>query len=173
MNDIPFYENMDGIQVIAHTRGGGELGNQWHAAGKQEKRQNVFDDFIAAAEHLIQKKYTDPQHLVISGGSNGGTLVSVVANQRPDLFALVNCRVPVTDMLRYQKFTAGIKWADEYGNSENEGTVDYLLKYSPLHNIKAQKYPTILLNTGDHDDRVVPLHSYKYMATLQYIAGQV
>lgn len=108
--------------------------------------------------------YTDPKHLVISGGSNGGTLVSVVANQRPELFALVQCRVPVTDMLRYQKFTTGSAWIDEYGSSDDKGVVDYLLKYSPYNNIKPQHYPMIFTKTGDHDDRVVPSHAYKYMA---------
>jgi prolyl oligopeptidase len=115
---------------------------------------------------LINSGYTDPKHLVISGGSNGGTLVSVVANQRPDLFALVQCRVPVTDMLRYQIFTAGKAWVEEYGSSDVKGAVDYLLKYSPLHNVKAQHYPFMYIKTGDHDDRVVPSHSLKYAAEL-------
>lgn len=133
----------------------------------------MFDDFIGAAEYLISKKYTDPDHIVISGESNGGTLMSVVVNQRPDLFAVAKIGVPVTDMLRYQKFTAGAKWVDEYGSSDDTGTIDYLLKYSPLHNVKAQKYPLVYLQTGDHDDRVVPLHSYKLAATLQEVAGGV
>lgn len=136
-SDIFFYKNMQALHIIAHIRGGGENGKQWHEQAKKEHRQNAFDDFEAAAEYIIRMNYTDPKHLVISGGSNGGTLVSVVANQRPDLFALVQCRVPVTDMLRYQKFTAGSAWIDEYGSSDDKGTVDYLLKYSPLHNVKA------------------------------------
>ena len=152
-------------------RGGGEFGEQWHEQGMLEKKQNVFDDFIAAAEYLIENKYTDADHMTINGGSNGGTLVTACANQRPDLFAAVIGQVPVTDMLRFQKFTCGYQWCSDYGNAEKEGGIDYLIKYSPLHNVKAVKYPAVLVTTADHDDRVVPLHTFKYVAELQHQAG--
>jgi prolyl oligopeptidase len=131
-----FLNNMDGMYVIAHIRGGGEYGDDWWEQGKKEKKQNSFDDFIAAAEYLIEKGYTDSKHLLISGRSNGGQLVAAVTNQRPDLFALVQVNVPVTDMLRYHHFSAGVNWMDEYGYVDEDGAIDYLLKYSPLHTVK-------------------------------------
>ena len=159
--------NFNGMYVVANIRGGGEFGENWHLAGSKLKKQNSIDDFIAAAEYLIHKGYTDPKHLSIQGGSNGGTLVTACANQRPELFAAVVGEVPVTDMLRFHKFTVGQAWITEYGNPSDLNDVETILKWSPLHNIKKSvKYPAMLIVTGDHDDRVVPSHSYKYMAQL-------
>ena len=157
---------------IANVRGGGEFGKEWHAQGIRDKKQNVIDDFIAAAEYLIDNKYTDANHLTLNGASNGGMLVTACANQRPDLFAAVVAEVPVTDMLRFQKFTCGVQWSTDYGNADKKGDCDFLIKYSPLHNIKLQRYPAILVTTTNNDGRVVPLHSYKYIAELQHQAGQ-
>lgn len=173
VQNLAFFQNLGGVLVIAHIRGGGEKGLEWQNAGKKEKRQNHFDDFIGAAEYLIAQKITDSKHLVISGASNGGVLMATVANQRPDLFALVQCNVPVTDMLRFQHFTTGRAWQNEYGSSEEQGGAEKLLKWSPLHNIKAQKYPVMWIVTGDNDDRVVPSHGLKYAAELQHTAGNV
>lgn len=172
-SNLVFFNNLGGILVIAHIRGGGEKGLNWQLDGKKEKRQNHFDDFIGAAEYLIKIGITDPQHLVISGSSNGGVLMATVANQRPDLFALVQCNVPVTDMLRFPHFTGGRAWKGEYGDAEEEGGASKILEWSPLHNVKAQKYPVMWIVTGDNDDRVVPSHALKYAAELQYTAGQV
>ncbi len=149
-------------------RGGGEYGEEWHQAGMKEKKQNVFDDFIAAAEYLTAMKWTDKDHLAINGGSNGGLLVGAVMTQRPELFKVAFPEVGVLDMLRYQKFTAGFGWVPEYGNAEqSREEFDYLIKYSPLHNVKAAKYPATMVMTADHDDRVVPAHSFKFISALQ------
>ncbi|WP_273600339.1 prolyl oligopeptidase family serine peptidase [Roseateles albus] len=161
---------MGGVYVLAAIRGGGEYGSAWHEAGTKLKKQNVFDDFIAAGEWLVANKYTNPSKLAINGGSNGGLLVGAVVNQRPDLFGAAVPQVGVMDMLRYQKFTIGWAWEPDYGSSDKADEFKALLAYSPLHTIKsgaAVKYPAVLVTTGDHDDRVVPAHSFKYAAALQ------
>lgn len=157
-----------GIYVQPSLRGGSEYGEAWHKGGMLDKKQNVFDDFIAAAEYLIKEKYTNPSKIAISGGSNGGLLVGACMTQRPDLFKVALPAVGVLDMLRYHKFTVGWGWIVEYGSSDKEKDFNYLIKYSPLHNVKAGvNYPATLITTADHDDRVVPAHSFKFAATLQ------
>lgn len=158
-----------GIYAVANLRGGGEYGNKWHQAGTQMQKQNVFDDFIAAAEYLIAEKYTSPSHLAVKGGSNGGLLVGAVMTQRPELFQVALPAVGVLDMLRYHTFTAGAGWAFDYGTADdNKEMFQYLKGYSPLHNVKeGVSYPATLVTTGDHDDRVVPAHSFKFAAELQ------
>jgi len=165
---LPFLEQ-GGIYASVNLRGGGEYGKEWHEAGQQLKKQNVFDDFIGAAEFLIKEKYTQPSKIAIMGGSNGGLLVGACMTQRPDLFKVAIPIVGVLDMLRYQDFTIGWAWASDYGRSDdNEEMFKYLLGYSPLHNIKEGiHYPATLAVTADHDDRVVPAHTFKFMAELQ------
>jgi prolyl oligopeptidase len=175
----PFYSpsvatwlELGGVYAVANLRGGAEYGEAWHEAGMRGKKQNVFDDFIAAAEFLIKEGYASPSTLAIRGGSNGGLLVGAVMTQRPDLFAVALPAVGVMDMLRYQKFTGGQLWADEYGSSDDSTAVNYLLAYSPLHNLKQGNcYPATLVTTADHDDRVVPGHSFKFAAALQTAQG--
>jgi prolyl oligopeptidase len=160
---------MGGVYAIANLRGGGEYGEEWHKAGTKLNKQNVFDDFIAAAEHLIAEGYTRPDKLAINGGSNGGLLVGAAMTQRPDLFGAAIPAVGVLDMLRYHEFTIGWAWADDYGTSADSLEMfEYLKGYSPVHNLKpGVRYPTTMITTADHDDRVVPAHSYKFAATLQ------
>lgn len=166
--DVPAWLERGGIHVTANIRGGGEYGEDWHRAGMLDKKQNSFDDFIAVAEDLIKRGYTSSANLAIQGGSNGGLLVGAVMNQRPDLFAAALPAVGVMDMLRYQEFTGGAAWVAEYGASSDPNMFPFLFKYSPLHNLKRGIcYPGTLVTTADHDDRVVPSHSFKYVAELQ------
>ncbi len=167
---IPWLEN-GGIWAVANLRGGGEYGEEWHSAGTQMNKQNVFDDFISAGEFLIEKGYTSSDYLAVKGGSNGGLLVGATMTQRPDLMAVALPAVGVLDMLRYHKFTAGAGWAYDYGTADDSKEMfDYLYAYSPVHNAKAGvEYPATMVTTGDHDDRVVPAHSHKFTSSLQAV----
>lgn len=176
---MPFYRpqalawlELGGAYVSANIRGGGEYGDAWYQGARAERRQNGFDDFIAVAEHLIKERFTSPARLGILGGSNGGLLVATVSQQRPDLYAVALPSVPVTDMLRFDKFTGGRYWITEYGSPSDPEQFKHLIRYSPLHNIKPGAcYPATLVTTADHDDRVVPSHSFKFAATLQAAQG--
>jgi prolyl oligopeptidase len=170
--DVPAWLDLGGIWVTTNLRGGAEYGEAWHRAGTLEKKQNVFDDFIAIADYLIKERYTSPARLGIMGGSNGGLLVGAVMQQRPDLFAVALPSVAVMDMLRYDRFTGGKAWVTEYGTARNPQQFAVLYKYSPLHNLKPGTcYPATLVTTADHDDRVVPSHSFKFTAALQAAQG--
>ncbi len=158
-----------GVYAVPNLRGGGEYGKEWHDAGTKMKKQNVFDDFIAAAQYLIDNNYTSSDYLAVRGGSNGGLLVGATMTQRPDLMKVALPAVGVMDMLRYHTFTAGAGWAYDYGTSEDSKEMfEYIYAYSPVHNVKkGTKYPATMVTTGDHDDRVVPAHSFKFAAELQ------
>ena len=157
-----------GVLAIANLRGGGEYGEAWHKAGMTPHKQNVFDDFVAAAEYLKANGYTDTDHLAIAGGSNGGLLVGATITQRPDLCRVALPAVGVLDMLRFQRFTIGHAWVPEYGSAEaSKEQFENLYAYSPLHNLRPAAYPATLVTTADHDDRVVPAHSFKFTAALQ------
>jgi prolyl oligopeptidase len=166
--DVPAWLERGGVWVTANMRGGAEYGEAWHKAGMLEKKQNVFDDFISVAEYLVKEKYTSPARLGVMGGSNGGLLVGAVMEQRPELFAVALPQVGVMDMLRFDQFTGGKLWTSEYGSASNPAQFPFLMKYSPVQNVKPGTcYPATLITTADHDDRVVPSHSFKFAAALQ------
>ena len=170
--EVAGWLELGGVYAVANLRGGSEYGEEWHRAGTRERKQNVFDDFIAAAEFLVKEKYTTPSRLVTRGRSNGGLLVAATMIQRPDLFAAALPAVGVLDMMRYHKFSAGPFWIDDYGSSDDARAAQYLLAYSPLHNLKPGTcYPATLITTADRDDRVVPAHSFKFASALQRAQG--
>ena len=165
---------MGGVYAVANLRGGGEYGEAWHLSGTKERKQNVFDDFVAAADYLVAQGYTQRDRLLIEGRSNGGLLVGAVLNQHPELCAVALPGVGVMDMLRYHKFTVGAAWASDYGTSDDPAGFRYLRAYSPVHTVRpGTRYPPVFITTGDHDDRVFPAHSYKYAAALQHEVSQV
>jgi prolyl oligopeptidase len=165
---IAAWLEMGGVYALPNLRGGGEYGEAWHKAGTKSNKQNVFDDFIGAAEWLVANHYTSPKHLAIGGGSNGGLLVGACMTQRPELYGAALPAVGVMDMLRFHKFTIGWAWTSDYGSSENPEDFKALYAYSPYHNLKpGTSYPATLVTTADHDDRVVPAHSFKFAARLQ------
>jgi prolyl oligopeptidase len=167
-----FWAESGGVFAVPNLRGGGEFGEKWHQAGMLDKKQNVFDDFIAAAEFLIKNKYTNPSKLAISGGSNGGLLVTAAMTQRPELFQAVVCGYPLIDMVRYHKFLVARFWVPEYGSSEDPAQFKYIHAYSPYHRVKpGTKYPAVLFITGDADTRVDPLHARKMTALVQAATG--
>jgi len=169
---VIWMKHFNGIYAVANIRGGGEYGEDWHKSGIKENKQNGFDDFQAAAEYLIREKYTQAGLITINGGSNGGLLVAACVNQRPELFGCAVAAVGVLDMLKFHKFTIGHFWTSDYGSSDNEEEFKYLMKYSPLHTVrKGKPYPALLLTTANHDDRVSPLHSYKYISEVQFQLG--
>jgi prolyl oligopeptidase len=168
--DIALWLELGGIHAVANVRGGGEYGEEWHRAGNRENKQNGFDDFIAAAEYLVSAQYTVPAKIAIYGHSSGGLLIGAVMTQRPDLFGVALPDAGHYDMLRYHQFTVGAGWIPEYGSAEDPEAFQYLRAYSPLHNIRSETcYPATLILTADHDDTVVPSHSYKFAAALQEV----
>ena len=175
LNSTPYFSSyyltwmeFGGVLVMVNLRGGGEFGQEWHDAAKFEKKQNTFDDFIAAGEWLVENKYTTPSKLAIRGGSNGGLLVGACMNQRPDLFGAVICTYPLLDMLRYHNLLMGPFWVSEYGSADDPDQFEYIYKYSPYHNVKeGTAFPAVLFITGDNDTRVDPMHARKMTALLQ------